>query len=452
MSSMRRSWILITLFACACGSSTPPTPSPGPGTGTGESITGRERIGWDQLAGDVNELDTFRYVIYVDGGRRDATDASCGTTAGSSGFPCNAKLPAMSAGAHTLEIATYRDQEPDTSESSRSSTLRVVVTASLSTATAPAPDWQSGQIETTRNGVRLRIDKRAEGLDRPVDAAFTPDGRLFIAERAGRIRVVSEGQLQNPDALLLPEDDEGLRQAALSIVADPDFARTHFIFIVHTADSAEGPVIRLSRYRELRGRLAERAILFQWGTAASAEPSAVARFGPDGRLYLAMNGEESSGRLFRLNPDGTWPRDQSGTTPAIATGIVAARGLAWDPRSAILWLADDDGDRAHLSGLSLSAPPVRALVRSRRVLGPGIGSLVFYTSDVLPDMRNDAFIASAEGYILRLRFADDDATRVARSERLLDQRVGPIRVVTAGPDGAIYFCTDTALGSLTPVR
>lgn len=447
---MRRSWILITLFTAACGSSAPPAPSPG--AGTGESITGRERIGWDQQAGDVIELATFRYVIYVDGVRSEIPDASCGTSAGSSGFPCSGKLPAMSSGAHGLELATFRAPDPDATESPRSSSLRVVVSASLSSATASAPDWQSGQIETTRDGVRLRIDKLAEGLDRPIDAAFAPDGRLFIAERAGRVRVVSEGQLQNPDALLLPEDDEGARQSALSIAVDPDFARTHFVFIVHTADSAEGPVIRLSRYRELRGTLAERAILSQSATASAAGASAVARFGPDGRLYVAMNGEESAGRLFRLNADGTWPRDQSGTTPAIATGIVAARGLAWDPRSAILWLADDDGDRAHLSGLSLSAPPVRAIVRSRRVLGPGIGSLAFYTSDVLPEMRDDAFIASAEGYILRLRFADDDATRVARSERLLDQRVGPVRVVAVGPDGAIYFCTDTALGRLTPAR
>ena len=70
----------------------------------------------------------------------------------------------------------------------------------------------------------------------------------------------------------------------------------------------------------------------------------------------------------------------------------------------------------------------------------------------IPALRHDALIPSTEGYILRLRFAEDDATRVARSERLLEQRVGPVRVVTVGPDGVIYFCTDTALGRLTAVK
>jgi glucose/arabinose dehydrogenase len=146
------------------------------------------------------------------------------------------------------------------------------------------------------------------------------------------------------------------------------------------------------------------------------------------------------------------PRDQAGTTPAVAAGIADARGLGWDPQSGILWIADDDGEAAHLSGLAISAPPVRAVVRGRRALRPGIGPLAFYTSDAMPALRNDALIASTEGYILRLRFSDDDATRVARSERLLDQQVGPLRAVAVGPDGAIYFCTDTALGRLTPVR
>ncbi|MBW8869044.1 MAG: PQQ-dependent sugar dehydrogenase, partial [Acidobacteria bacterium] len=51
--------------------------------------------------------------------------------------------------------------------------------------------------------------------------------------------------------------------------------------------------------------------------------------------------------------------------------------------------------------------------------------------------------------LLRLRFAEDDPSRVVDSERLLEDRVGPIRVLAAGPDGALYFCTDTALGRLT---
>jgi hypothetical protein len=63
-------------------------------------------------------------------------------------------------------------------------------------------------------------------------------------------------------------------------------------------------------------------------------------------------------------------------------------------------------------------------------------------------MRNEALLASAEGYILRLRFATDDPTQIERSSRLLENAVGPIHVVTVSPDGWIYFCTDDSLGRL----
>ncbi len=449
--SMRRSWIGITLLAAACGSSTPPAPSPGPGSGTSETITGRERIGWDQPAADSAELATFSYLIYVDGTRNEIADPSCSGAAGASGFACTGKLPPMSNGAHTLQLAAFSNVNADSGESPKSADLHVVVSAITASDIAPTADWQSGEIDPTRDGVRLRIDKVTEDLDRPTDAAFAPDGRLFITERTGRVRVVSDGALLKPDALVLPEDDDEIQQAALSIAIDPDFARTQFVFILQSAATANGPVVRLARYREFRGRLAERASLFQAPASGSADPAAVVRFGPDGKLYVVVSGDDQNGRLFRMNQDGTLPRDQAGTTPAVATGVTGARGLGWAARSAILWIVDDDSESGHLSAVSLSAPPIQAIVRGRTTLRPGVGSMTVYTSDAIPEMRDEALIVSAEAYLLRLHFAADDPTRIDRAERLLQNRVGPLRVVTVGPDGAIYFLTDTALGKLSRV-
>jgi glucose/arabinose dehydrogenase len=99
----------------------------------------------------------------------------------------------------------------------------------------------------------------------------------------------------------------------------------------------------------------------------------------------------------------------------------------------------------------MSPPPVRAIIRGRTDLRPGIASLAFYTADAIPEMKNEALIVSAEAYLLRIRFADDDPTQVQRAERLLQDRVGPLRVVTIAPDGAIYFLTDTSVGKLSRV-
>ena len=452
IGSMRFSWIGITLFVAACGSSTPAPPSTGPGNGTTETITGRERIGWDQPAADSTELATFGYAIYVDGVRNEIIAPSCAGSSGAAGFACTGGLPPMSSGAHTLELAAFSTVNTDSGESPKSAPLHVVVSALLASDTAPANDWQSGEIDPTRDGVRLRIDRIADGLDRPADAAFSPDGRLFIAERTGRIRIVADGAVQPTDALLLPEDADRVHQEALSIAFDPDFTKTRFVFVLHTAETADGTVVRLSRYREFRGRLAERAVLFQAAVSDTADHSALGRFGPDGKLYAVVSGDDPGGRLYRLNPDGTMPGDQAGTAPAVATGVTGARGLGWATRPAILWIVDDDSKAGHLSGVSMSPPPVRAIIRGRTDLRPGVASLAFYSADAIPEMKNEALIVSAEAYLLRIRFADDDPTQVQRAERLLQDRVGPLRVVTVGPDGAIYFLTDSALGKLSKVK
>ena len=450
MGTVRRFWIAITFLAAgACGSSTPPAPSPGPGPGSPASITGRERLGWDQPAESLSELATFRYAIYVDGVRSVVADSSCASTAAAGGFACSGRLPPMSNGTHALELAAFVDASGEIVESARSPSMTVSVSALTS---EPASEWASGLVEATADGLTFRADKVTAGLHMPLDAAFAPDGRLFIAERDGKVRIVAGGRIQEPDALVLLNDADEPDGAILSIAVDPDFARTQYVYVVGSAQSSEGPAVRLSRYREVGGRLGQRAVLFQTAAPPAAYAAAVARFGPDGKLYLAVNGEGGTGRLFRLGADGSMPRDQAGSTPAIAGGVEDARGMGWDPASGLLWIADEGGDAAHISGLAMSAPPMRAVVRGRATLQRGVGQVAFYTSDAIGGLRNEALIASARGHILRLRFAADDPTRMERAGRLLENRVGPIRIVLVGPDGAIYFCTNDALGRLTEVR
>ena len=351
----------------------------------------------------------------------------------------------MTSGAHTLQIAAFSGSGDVVNEGDKSSPLQVIVSATASTATAAQSDFRGGETKPTRDGVPLRIDKLAELLDLPADAAFAPDGRLFIVER-GQVRVMAGGVLQDTAALTLPTDDAS--QRLLSIAFDPDFQRTRFVFVLQTIDSRDGALVLLARYRELRGALGQRAILFQSAAEGTGDPSGMLRFGPDGKLYIVVGSSEGTGKLLRLNSDGTTPNDQSGATAAIAGGVANAAGLVWDPRVPLLWIVDDDSTSGHLSGVSLSEPPVGAIVRARSELPSGSASTVFYTADTIPEFRNNAFVASAQGFVLRLRFAEDDATRILDSEKLLEDQVGAVRVLVVDREGTVYFCTNTALGKI----
>jgi hypothetical protein len=110
-----------TLLPAGCGPG-----QDGAGSAGAQPITGTERFGWDQAAADLTELASFRFALYVDNARVQATDVTCGATAGTAGFPCTSSLPSLSAGTHTLAVAAYLDDAGTTRESEKSIAVRVV--------------------------------------------------------------------------------------------------------------------------------------------------------------------------------------------------------------------------------------------------------------------------------------------------------------------------------------
>jgi hypothetical protein len=89
-------------------------------------VTGVERFGWEQPAPDAGELASFRYAMYVDNNRTEATDVSCEATATSGRFACTCQLPQMAAGSHTLQLAAFVADAGALRESARSDAVRVV--------------------------------------------------------------------------------------------------------------------------------------------------------------------------------------------------------------------------------------------------------------------------------------------------------------------------------------
>lgn len=123
------------------------------------------------------------------------------------------------------------------------------------------------------------------GLTRPMSVAWTPDGRMLIAEKDGVLKQVLPGQ---PVATVLLDisddvnssDDRGL----LGLAVDSDFESNGFIYLLYTYepdnyvmyDSTEPALSRLSRYVLGAGGIdpgSETTLLGSWGSAPCPPPS-----------------------------------------------------------------------------------------------------------------------------------------------------------------------------------
>jgi hypothetical protein len=116
--------LAVATMGCGKTAEAPPKATAEPA----EHVTGTERFGWTQTAADNRDASTFQYAAYVDGIRVELMDVSCKPPASptSTDFECSAPLPAMSSGAHMLELVTFTVEGSAVRESPRSAPMKVL--------------------------------------------------------------------------------------------------------------------------------------------------------------------------------------------------------------------------------------------------------------------------------------------------------------------------------------
>ena len=354
----------------------------------------------------------------------------------------------------------------------------------------------------------------ASGLHHPWSFAFLPDGRILIAERPGQMRILSEGRLSPPLTGLPPIKAIGTK-GLQDIALDPDFARNRMVYVAYfapnpanpTPDSEEAmeawlklpPAVREAHkigFESVgRARLSDDATALENFQLILAAPSMGVRrlvFARDGSLLITADtpgagdlptGFEPQalnnlyGKVLRINPDGSIPRDnpfrnRRGVRPQIfAYGFRDPEGAALDPRTGLLWISENGprgGDELNLvrPGRNYGFPAISyGLDFQRRLLGTGklqapgmeqpvyfwtpsmaTSGLAIYDGDLFPQWRGDIFLgALAAKRLIRLHLENG---KVAEEEHLLIDRGKRLRDVRQGPDGALYILTDEDPGEL----
>ncbi len=316
--------------------------------------------------------------------------------------------------------------------------------------------------------------KVAGGLNLPTAMEFAPDGRLFVAEKGGALRVIKNGALLSTPFVTVSVDTFGER-GLLGIAFDPNFASNRYVYVYYTT-SADPIHNRVSRFtadsanpdKALAG--SERVLLELTGSSNGFHNGGAIHFGKDDKLYIASgdhggytNPQSLSsyfGKILRINSDGTTPTDNPFYNTAGAKKEIWALGLrnpftfAFSPSSSgpQMYINDVGQDaweeiNAGSAGANYGWPTCEGSCSNSDFVNPvysyahpsdggrSIAGGAFYYASQFPSEYSGSYFFGdyVAGFIKRLMPSNQVVDFITNASAPVDIKVGP--------DGSLYYLT-----------
>ena len=344
-----------------------------------------------------------------------------------------------------------------------------------------------------KSNVAYDVTVVAKGLEHPWAVEPLPGGDLLVTERPGRMRIVSApGKVGEPLAGL-PKVDACGQGGLLDVALSPEFKSDRTIYWSYSEPRQDGNATSVARgvLSSDRRRLEQVRVILRALPTYDGDKHFGSRlaFGPDGMLYVTL-GERSDkpmrpqaqqlnshmGKILRINPDGTVPKDnpfvgQANARPEIwSLGHRNVQAAAFDPDGK-LWEVEhgtNGGDELNLVqkgknygwplvayGEEYSGSAIPGAVTAKEgyeqpvyywdpVIAPS--GMQFYTGDAFPAWKGNLFVGDMKDTeLVRLTLENG---KVTGEEHLLKDRGQRVRDVRQGPDGALYLVTDKENGEL----
>ncbi len=338
----------------------------------------------------------------------------------------------------------------------------------------------------------VRVVTVASGLERPWAVAFLPDRRMLVTERPGRLRILEADGRLSPPLAGVPDVFARGQGGLLDVALDPRFSENRLVYLSYAEPGSDGAGTAVARGRLGADRLEAVEVIFRQKPKVSGPNHWGSRlvFARDGTLFVTLGdrfnyrdrAQDLSvhiGKLVRINPDGSVPKDnpfvgRAGALPEIwSYGHRNSQGAALHPVTGVLWEHEHGargGDEINVPepgknygwpvityGVDYSGEKIGEGTRKAGMEQPihywdpsiAPSGMAFYTGDAFPVWKGNLFVGALAGRMLvRLEL---DGTRVVREERLLTDLGERIRDVRQGPDGFLYLLTDGPNGRLLRV-
>lgn len=338
-----------------------------------------------------------------------------------------------------------------------------------------------------------KVTEVAAQLHYPWGLAFLPDNQIIVTEKSGSIKLLSkDGKLQK-EIRGGPKVSKCGQGGLMDITLHPNFELNQLLYLSYSKQE-DG----LCGTEVAKGRLIDSSIEnLQTIFVATPKNNDNRHFGsrllflPDKTLLISLgdrghrpNGQDLTthpGSLIRINEEGGVPEDnpflnkKSHQPETYSFGHRNIQGLAFDEKNNRIWSVE----HGPLGGCELNAiDPGKNYgwaevtygrnYRTGTKIGEGIkrkdveepayywmpsnapSGMAFYDNSIFPKWKGNLFVSSLTfNLISRLELNDN---LVVNEERLVNNRYGRIRHVQVGPDGLIYFLTDSPNGQVLRIE
>lgn len=311
---------------------------------------------------------------------------------------------------------------------------------------------------------------------------FAPDGRIFLTERSGRIRTITNGALDAEPWLTLDVTESG-ESGLMGLALDHEFATNGYVYVAYTYTTAGGAMQnRLVRLREdpATRRGVMDTVLLDDVRGGRVHDGARVKIGPDNTLYMTMGDSGSAdlsqgldtlnGKIVRLNLDGSIPDDNPFPGSAIYSyGHRNPQGLAWHPTTGHLFAIEHGPSGAQsccdevnliVPGQNYGWPRVTGDQQAEGTIPPVIhsgngrdttwapGGATFVTGG--PWAGSLLFTGLRGQTLYRVTVDPTTPSAPVVLERHFEGQFGRLRDIVEGPDGALYLATSNRDGRGRP--
>lgn len=306
----------------------------------------------------------------------------------------------------------------------------------------------------------------------PWEIIWGPDNMLWITEKGGRISRVNPQNGQISQVFTVPDVKSNGEGGLLGMVLHPDFNTTPQVFIVYNYDKAGTYTEKVVRYNYSNGSLTNPVILVDNIPAAGIHNGSRLLISADQKLFIttgdasnapmAQNSTSLSGKILRINLDGSIPADNPFTGSPVWTkghrnsqGLVFANGRLYSSEHGA-----NTNDEVNIieKGRNYGWPNVegacdesseQSFCTANQVVAPiyswtptiAVCGIEYYNNDLIPQWKNSLIMTTLKDntlYQLKLNAAGDGVETV---NIFYKGNFGRLRDVCIDPSGQVYMIT-----------